>query len=94
MALEEGFADDLVVVSVGGREVYRKDGVTTRMQIGRADSVEVPVDGGELEIAISLPRRGLEERVTARLDDRLYLGLSLEGDAIVYRMAEDPFGYV
>ena len=59
--LREGFEDDQVVIHVGEHEVYRKDGVTTLTQIGRADGIDAPVADGPLTVRVELPKRGLSK---------------------------------
>ena len=83
-----------MVVSIGGREVYRNDKVSTRLQIGLADSWDLDLPPGEVEVTIALPERGLEEKVDVTLEDRLYLGASVASGDIVCRLSKDPFGYV
>ena len=56
IALQEGFAGDPVSISVDGREIYRKDGVRTRTQIGLADSIETTHDQGQRDDRDPRPR--------------------------------------
>ena len=44
--LQDGFINDTVSISVGGRELLREEGVSTRFQIGLAKSVKVEVPEG------------------------------------------------
>ena len=56
VALQEGFEDDTVVLRIADEEVYRRDSLATRMQIGLADSFELTVEEDEAELEVSLPR--------------------------------------
>jgi hypothetical protein len=94
VALEEGFEDDTVVVEVNGRQVFEGDAVTTRMQIGLAKSFEVPVQGQEAVVEVRVPSRRVSGRLERPVADRLYVGVSLQDDKIVFRTSEEPFGYL
>jgi hypothetical protein len=52
--LRDGFSNNTVSITVNGKEVYRKSGVTTDLTISFADAVEVPVEDPlvKLEVAI------------------------------------------
>ena len=41
IAFQDGFTDDTVVVLINGGEVFRKEGVNTKLLLGYADFVEV-----------------------------------------------------
>ncbi|MGY1690642.1 hypothetical protein [Geodermatophilus sp. SYSU D01105] len=94
IALEEGFAGDAVVVEVDGRTVLERDDVRTRMQVGFAERLEVPVDAGEATLEVRVPQRGAAGRLTCSVADRLHVGVSLRDDEVVFRTSEQPFGYV
>jgi hypothetical protein len=94
VALGEGFDGDSVVVYVDGRRVLEREGVSTRTQIGLAESFEVRVDGDAAVVDVQVPSRRAARRIEPRLADRLYLDISLEGDDVVFRTSEEPFGYL
>ncbi len=94
IALEEGFEGEAVVVEVNGHTVLERDDVRTRMQVGFAERLEVPVDEGDAAVEVRLPRRGAAGRLTARVVDRLHLGVSLQNGEVVFRTSEQPFGYL
>lgn len=94
IALEEGFEGDLVVVRVNGRDVYDKQDVKTRLQIGLADSFNTSVERGKAQVEIAVPTRKLTEKLSVDVDDRIFVGASLQGDAIRCRVSKEPFGYV
>jgi len=94
IALEEGFEGDVVVVRVNGSEVYDNQDVKTRLQIGLADSFDTSVGRGKAQIEIAVPTRKLTEKVSVDVDDRIFLGASLQGDSIRCRVSKEPFGYV
>jgi hypothetical protein len=95
IALQEGFASDTVVARVAGKEVYRKAAVTTKLQIGRADAVDVQVDAGSVLVEIAVPPKGLAESIQLQVASAAYLGVSIARDGrIKFQVSERPFGYV
>ncbi len=52
--LRDGFSHDAVTITLNGKEVYRKAGVSTDLTISYADAVEVPVADAvvQLEVAV------------------------------------------
>ena len=94
IALEEGFEGDSVVVKVNGRTVFEGDDVRTRMQIGRAERLEVPIEAAAADIEVRAAERRAAGRLTCDVVDRLYVGVSLQGSKVVFRTSQQPFGYV
>lgn len=81
------------MVRLDGEEVYRRDALTTRTQIGLADTFELSVGGDAVALEVSLPKRSLDRATTITLTDPTYVGLSLERGALLVRVQRDPFGY-
>lgn len=103
IALQEGFANDSVVVRVNGAEAYRKAGVKTRMQIGLADSVDVdvPAHGSDIDaqstmakVEVEIPKRRLKTTLAVNLAETTHIGISINAGKIVARLSREPFGYV
>lgn len=94
IALQEGFEDETVVIRAAGQEVFRKDNVRTKLQIGFADSLEVNVEKSPVTIEIDLPARNLAESIEVQAPNSVYLGLSLIDGKIRHRISNEPFGYV
>jgi len=95
IALREGFESVLVVMNVHGEEVYRKAEVTTRLQIGLADSLELEVAEGPVTVGIELPEKHLAEEIRFELAGTLYLGVSLSPEReVVHQTSATPFGYL
>ena len=92
--LREGFeADALVLRAVGMADIVL-DGVTTKLQIGRARSLPLP--GTIAMLDVELPRRGVTGHIELRPERPLWVGVSLSRDGRrleVIQQAE-PFGYV
>jgi hypothetical protein len=95
VALQEGFEGDSVSVSLDGVEVFRKDGVKTRMQIGKAASFDLPDKSGLHELRIDVINSNTHESfpVTVSAND-LYVGISITPDGhISHTLSDEPFRY-
>jgi hypothetical protein len=90
IALREGFMGDDVVVRVQGEEVFRNEEVTTRLQIGYADSFEVRVEGEKVKIEVLLPLKNLSETIMLQVPPTEYLGLSINEGRIDYQTRREP----
>lgn len=90
--LREGFEDDEVVVRIDGEEVYRKSGVTTLPQIGRADGVDVPVGDGPVTVEVDLPQRGVSGAFSVEAAG-MHIGISVSGAGIDHEVSPEPFRY-
>jgi hypothetical protein len=93
--LQDGFKDDTVVISARGRELLRKEGVTTRFQIGMAKSLQVRVPEGEITLEVEVPTKNRRASVPIDTSKPVCVGISLttEGELDV-RVQEQPFGYI
>jgi hypothetical protein len=94
--LREGFLDDIVVVRINNEE-YHKPQVSTRLQLGYADSLEIDVRESTVDVEIVLPSRGLSKSIPIVFDrsDTVYLGLSVTAEGeISERISHEPFGYL
>ena len=93
VALQEGFGGEPVVVSVNDRELFRKDDVRTRTQIGRADAFELTVPAGDARIEVTA--RGTTKQIPVSLSSDLYVGVSVTPEGtIVNKQSTEPFGYL
>jgi hypothetical protein len=91
--LQEGFGGEPVRIAVNGDELFRKDGVRTRTQIGLADSVEQTLPAGDIRIEVTA--RGTTHTIAAPLSADLYLGVSITPEGrIVHKQSAHAFGYV
>lgn len=93
IALQDGFEGDPVVVSVNGKQVFDQENVKTKRQIGNARSFDVKVDEETANVEISLPSRKLSERITVKMDGKVYLGISITRNRIEHKVSAEPFHY-
>ncbi len=93
IALQNGFTGVPVTIVVDGREVYRKDDVRTRTQIGLADSVELEHASGPVAIDVTAGEASGSARATVSGD--LYVSLSVSPEkTIVHKSSSTPFRYM
>jgi hypothetical protein len=52
--LRDGFSGDTVSITVNGREIYRKSGVSTDLTISYADAVEIDVAEPVIKLEVSV----------------------------------------
>ena len=96
IALQEGFANDEVTVHAGGREVYRKEDVTTRMQIGLADSfaVDLPERQSNAPVRVTVTVRGVETGADVLPEETPFLAVSVRDDKVSIESSATPYGYL
>ena len=92
IALEEGFENDRVIVSVNGKR-FERNGVTTKLQIGLAEAFETDVADGAVTIDVDLPERPLNGNYKVEAKDTVFVGISAEGQTVRFRHSSQTFGY-
>jgi len=93
--LREGFFRIPVLVCIDGRERFRSESVTTRMQIGLAETVHFEVPAGNVEVEIRFPslNRSIHETIDVRAETHLGVDLDESGRASL-RVQREPFCYM
>ena len=91
VSLEEGFAQDHVLVRVDGATAFEGTDVTTRMQTGLAAAVPVDAaDASRLEVA--LPDRGLSRTIDLDGSATPFVRVSIvDGDVAVATTDQAPY---
>jgi hypothetical protein len=90
--LQEGFRDDRVIVSVGGRVVFDQ-AVTTHLMHGFARSFETPVPRGPIDVEVRVGSNGFANRITVDVLDQTYLGVAIREGVIEFRVLDRPPAY-
>jgi hypothetical protein len=90
---QDGFSDDTVVVQVDGQVIFHKKGVNTDYSLGRADSVEIQVHEGSVNVDVTVPSRHLSDTVALEVSTKIYLGVSIIDDRISFRVSDELFLY-
>lgn len=93
IALEDGFVDDHVTVSVDGRVVLDEEHVRTRTQTGLARLVEVPAAAAGCRVEVALPARGMRATVHADPRQAPHVRVSVRGDELVADAGTAPLFY-
>jgi hypothetical protein len=94
IALEDGFVDDRVVVTVDGKVVLDEEHVRTRTQVGLARLVEAQTAAaGESRIEVTLPARGLHATVRTDAGRAPNVRVSIQGDRLAATASTAPLFY-
>lgn len=91
--LQEGFADDTIILRVNGKEVFSGERVTTRLLLGLADSVKTEVEKGLVTIEARVETRGIAKTIRLNVSADTYVGVSVVNDRIEHLVSGKPFGY-
>jgi hypothetical protein len=75
--LREGFYRTPVAVYLDGKERFRSDSVTTRMQIGLAEIVTLEVPEGRVDIEIQFPAEQAKIGQTIEVLSETHVGINL-----------------
>ncbi len=94
IALQEGFNKDEVHIEHNDKSIYQKNGVTTDLRIGLADSLEVPQQTGLNTIKFTLPKKHIEQSITFQYSNTVYLAVSLVGNELKVLVSDRAFGYL
>lgn len=89
--LQDGFDDDIVVVSVDDDVERRLEHVTTRLLLGYAEVLEIEVPGEGCRLGVALPRRGL--RAETVVPAGVHVGVSIDATGLKLLVRDQPFGY-
>jgi hypothetical protein len=94
IALEDGFVDDRVVVTVDGKVVLDEEHVRTRTQTGLARLVEAKTAAaGDSRIEVALPARGLHTAVRTDARRAPNVRVSIQGGRLAATASPAPLFY-
>ena len=95
VAFQEGFENDAVVLRLNGAEVFRQAGLTTKNQIGYADSFETDVPPGPVRLEVDIASRGTNGSQMLHANGPTYVGVSLDRERRpTFHVSLEPFGYL
>ena len=94
IALQDGFEQESVIVSVNGKEVYRNEALQTDYRISLAASFETPLPNSPVTIAIKLPKQSITDSLQFNADTTVYVGISWLEGRLLFKTSETPFGYL
>ena len=94
IALQDGFRQNGVTITVDGRTVYDKSGIATDLRISRADEVDVEGVAAKVRVGVVVS----PGHVTATWDHDAqaspYLAISLEGGQLRFTASQEAFRYM
>jgi hypothetical protein len=94
IALQDGFRQHSVAITVDGRDVYNKSGVTTDLRISRADAVDVEVAQPRVRIEVVVDPGNIRAAWDHDAQAAPYLAISLEGGRLRFTASQEPFRYL
>ncbi len=77
IALEDGFQDHAVTISLDDHQVYSRKGVTTDLRISRADGLALDLAASQAQLRVSVEPGGMQASVSVDAQATPYLGISL-----------------
>lgn len=78
LALTEGFTGEKVIIHGANGPLPSLQKVTTRMQTGLAQNLDLTLKDGQEKIAIELPDQGIRKEFQLPSEDELFLKVRLE----------------
>lgn len=91
VSLEDGFAQDHVLVRVDGATAFEGTDVTTRMQTGLAAAVQIDA-ADTISLEVALPARGLSRTIDLDGERTPFVRVSLiDGDVAVITTDQAPY---
>ncbi len=93
--LQDGFENDAVILRVNGKEIYRKSGVRTKLQIALADSFEIQLPNDVAHVEVRVENRGQSATFDLRPSEHPYLAVSLTPKGqVAFQPSQELFRYM
>lgn len=92
--LRDGFVDDHVVVTVNGEEVYDRERVSTRFQIGLADQTDIAIGEEAVTVRVAVPSQRAAAEVRFDVAAETWVGVSYLENALQFEISSRPFWYM
>jgi hypothetical protein len=95
IALHDGFRGNHVVITVDGRVVFDRTGVTTDLRISRADAMDVDVAAASVAVAVNVNPGAIAGAVTVDVAAAPFLAIDvLDGGKLRFTHSAQPFAYM
>jgi len=91
---QDGFADDTVTIHIDGKEKCHTISLSTDYALGLAESVQIQVPSGSVQIQITVVSRHISELVELEVSETVYLGVSILEGRIHHQISDDRFTYL
>jgi flagellar motor switch protein FliM len=93
--LQEGFSGDEVILREGGKEIYHARNVTTKTQIGLADTFTAELSAGKTILNVIMPSRHIEETREILPAENLHIAVSVTpNNKLEWKLSDSPFYYM
>ena len=76
---QHGFANDTIILKINGKEVLKKDNVSSDLRISLAESFTIEILNGQYKLEITIPTKNLSISQTIKIgsgEDK-YFGISI-----------------
>lgn len=95
IALQDGFKNDAVTITVNDNEIFRKRGVTTNLAISLADQVDAPVEGNTARIRVEIETKQKSGTAVVQVNATPYVAVSLgEDGSVTFQPSKEMFRYM
>ena len=94
IALQDGFRQHHVTITVDGRTVYSRQDVTTDLRISRADAVDTEVAQPRVRVGITVEPGNITASQEHDAQVAPFLAISLEGDQVRFTASQEVFRYL
>lgn len=75
---QDGFANDTIILKINGKEVLKKENVSSDLRISLAESFTIEISNGQNKIEIIVPTKNLSLSKTIMPDSKdTYIGISI-----------------
>jgi hypothetical protein len=91
---QDGFVGDTIEITLDNQPVARYENVRTDLRINLAQRFETELPPGEHTVQIQIPQRAPVVGFPLNLERDTYVGVSLQDEAIVYSVQDEPFVYM
>ncbi len=91
--LQDGFADDTVVLHVNGEKLVRRAHISTKLLLGLAESFRTEIPIGPVTVDIDIQTKDVTKTILLKVYAPTYLGISVANGEVEYIVADEPFGY-
>ena len=91
--LRDGFSNDSVTITVNGKNVYYKAGVTTDLTISFADAIDISVEESTVKLAVAI-ERGQKEEKELRVQETPFIDVRIINGKLELWESQDEFPMV
>jgi hypothetical protein len=94
IALQDGFRQNSVTITIDGRTVYSRPDVTTDLRISRADAVDTEVAQPRVRVGVTVDPGNVTASREHDAQAEPFLAISLEGGQVRFTPSQEAFRYL